>query len=74
MTSAPQQIERFAHLNPPCATVGFLLDKLEHRDAAQVYSVSQVSKDYRKEIHDLLRQGLSWMHRKGFPKPKLEGR
>ena len=74
MTNAPRRIEMFEHLNPPCVTVGSLLDKMEHQDAAQIYSVSQVSKEYRKEIHNQLRQGLDWMHKKGFPKPKLEGR
>ena len=74
MTNAPPQVEKLAQLNPPCIAVDSLLDKLEHRDAAQIYSVCQVSKDYRKEIHDQLRQGLTWMHKKGFPKPKLEAR
>ena len=74
MTSAPQRIENFEHLNPRCMIVGSLLDKLEEQDTAEIHSVSQICKDYRKEIHEQLKQGLSWVHKKGFPKPKLEGR
>ena len=67
-------MEDFEYLNPACVNTGSLLEKMEYQETSQLYSVVQVHRSYRKDIHEQLRQGLIWMHKRGFPQPKLDGR
>lgn len=66
--------ELVKHLSTPDVKTGSQLDGLEFKQTCQVYSNMFVSRYYRNEIHERLREGLIWMKKKGFPHPKLEGR
>ena len=73
-TSKSNAIEEFEHLNPRCDNVSSLLDRVDEQETTHVYSTVQINGNYTKDIHEQLRAGLVWMHKKGFPHPKLEGR
>lgn len=62
-------VESFGHLTRKHVTDAY--SRL-YRHKKNVYPV-QLRMDYREDIHEQLRQGLSWMHENGVT-PQLEGR
>lgn len=62
-------IERFDSLNPKHLSPAYSRLVCQKK---YVYPV-QIRKDYREDIHERLKEGLTWMHENGLT-PQLEGR
>ena len=65
----PLPIEKFNVYNPKHLAPAYSRLVGQKR---YVYPV-QIREDYRKDVHDRLRDGLTWMHEHGLS-PQLEGR
>lgn len=69
----PLNIDNFEHLNPKWVPPLYSrLVNLENKMSLMPRTV-QLKRDYRNDIHDRLRDGLTWMYENGLY-PKLEGR
>ena len=69
----PLKVDNFEHLNPELVPPLYSrLVNLENKMSSMPRTV-QLKRDYKNDIHERLRDGLTWMYENGLY-PKLEGR